>query len=131
MAPSKCVLAATFPVQTAFSATNTNFAQQNTVDVNITGCVGYAVKFSSCNTDGGSAAGSNRNNYRLYNAAGTAVAVGGQGINNQYCNADLWGAYITYVFAGTAGSCQTHTFKQGCHEGYACSGFVNILVTGY
>ena len=109
---------ATFP---AFSATDTNLATQNTVDqTGINMCGGYTARFSSCVADGESASGY-YNNLRLYNAAGTQVAAGGVGINNNY------GASLTYAFTG---ACQTYVFKQGCWSTVSCAGTVAIIVTG-
>jgi hypothetical protein len=112
----------------AFSATNTNNAQQNTVDVAIGVCGGYTAKFGSCIANGGSASG--YNNIRLYNAADTQVAAGGLGLysaGGNFCNSDNHGAWFTHAFTG---ACQTYVVKQGCYYSYSCSGTVAITVTG-
>ena len=106
----------------AFSASNTDYARQNTVDQDIYGCPGIRLKMSSCPADGGSAS-YGYNNIRLYNSAGSQVAAGGWPIGS-YCG---YGAYFSITFTEP---CQTYTLKQGCYDYYSCSGTVAIVIEG-
>jgi hypothetical protein len=105
-----------------YSAIDTDYARRYTIDQTFTGCAGYTMKFSSCSVDGGSASGY-YNNLRLYNAAGSEIAVGGYGIG-LYCSN---GAYFTYTFTE---ACQTYTLKQGCKDSDSCVGQVAISLIG-
>jgi hypothetical protein len=100
----------------AFTASGTNSAQLNTVDVSIHACPGYTTVLSTCASDGGANAGY-VNYLRLMNGAGSQVAAG--------FNSCEFGARITYVFTE---ACQTYVVKQGCYLDGSCSGTVSLTI---
>ncbi|XXF75616.1 serine protease [Myxococcaceae bacterium GXIMD 01537] len=94
-----------------FSATNTNSAQQNTINQNITAAAGQTVTVATCGVTGASFTGDTY--LRLHNAAGTSLAT-----NDDACGGR--GSSITYSVT-TAGTLQ---IRAGCYSSGTCSGTV-------
>ena len=94
-----------------FTATNTNSAQQNTVNQNVTVNAGQSITLGTCGVTGGTFTGDTY--LRLYNSAGTQVssnddACGGRGSNLSY----------------TATATGTFQIRAGCYTTGSCSGTV-------
>ena len=107
------IISGAFPV---YSTTNTDSAQQNTVDQTFTACPGTIASFSQCSGDGGSCSGDTY--LRLFNAADSEVALDDDG-----CGATGGCSIITYTFTDP---CQVYTLKQGCFGTGSCSGTVFV-----
>jgi hypothetical protein len=102
----------------AFSAINTDYAQQNTVDKEVFACAGYRLKFTQCG-DGGSATGSTY--LRLLDASGSQVTQGELTVSSS-CG---YRASFTHSFTE---ECQLYTLRQGCKVDESCSGTTAIVV---
>jgi serine protease len=94
----------------AFSASNTNSAQQNTVNstVNLTANTTYTIQ--TCGT------GSGDTYLRLYNSGGSQMASGDDGCTT--------GTATKFTYKPTTTA--KYTIKAGCYSSYACSGTISI-----
>ncbi|QRK09483.1 trypsin-like peptidase domain-containing protein [Archangium violaceum] len=101
----------------AFTASNTNNAQQNTVNKVLTLNAGDVVEVGTCNLEG--ATGTGDTWLRLNNAAGTQVAS-----NDDGCS----GSTLSY-FKYTVTASGSHTIRAGCYSSGSCSGTVVWKVT--
>ncbi|WP_224248393.1 serine protease [Hyalangium gracile] len=96
----------------AFSASNTNSAQQNTVNRDITLTAGQKITLGTCGVTGSSASGDTY--LRLYGPAATQVA-----FNDDGCGSGT-ASNLTFT-ATTSGSYQ---IRAGCYQSNSCSGTV-------
>ncbi len=94
-----------------FSASNTNNAQQNTVNQNVTLAVGQKITLGTCGVTGGTFTGDTY--LRFYNAGGTQLAS-----NDDACGGT--GSQLTY----TATAAGTFQIRAGCYSSNSCSGTV-------
>ncbi len=94
-----------------FSASNTNSAQQNTVNRSITVAAGQVVTVGTCGMTGATFSGDTY--LRLYGPSSTQVAS-----NDDSCNGI--GSKLTFT-ATTAG---TYQIRAGCYSSNSCSGTV-------
>jgi V8-like Glu-specific endopeptidase len=99
-----------------YSATNTNSAQQNTVDKTLTFAAGDVVELGTCGVEGATVTGDSY--LRLNNGSGTEVA-----FNDDSCGGR--GSYIKYTVPA-AGS---FTVRGGCYSSGSCSGRLVWKVT--
>jgi hypothetical protein len=97
-----------------FSASNTNSAQQNTVNRDLALTAGQQLKISTCPAMVSGAAGTGDTYLRLYTSAGTQVAV-----NDDYSSCGTL-SYITYTVPSTG----TYQIRAGCYTSNSCSGTV-------
>jgi V8-like Glu-specific endopeptidase len=104
----------------AYTATNTNNAQQNTVDKMLTFAAGDVVEVGTCGIDGATFSGDTY--LRFNNAAGTEVASNDDGST---CGAGVRGSYLKYTVPA-AGS---FTIRGGCYSTGSCGGTVVWKVT--
>jgi V8-like Glu-specific endopeptidase len=95
-----------------FSATNTNSAQQNTTNRDITLSAGQQLAFGTCTVQGASGVGDTF--LRLYNSAGVQVS-----FNDDACGTL---SYATYTVPAGAGG--TYQLRAGCYSNNSCSGTV-------
>ncbi|XXF75652.1 serine protease [Myxococcaceae bacterium GXIMD 01537] len=94
----------------AFNVTNTNSAQQNTQNQDITAAVGQVITVGTCDMTGASATGDTY--IRLFGPGGVQAAV-----NDDSCSLS---SKLTYtVPAGGAG---TYQARVGCYSSNSCSG---------
>ncbi|KFA88930.1 trypsin-like serine peptidase [Archangium violaceum] len=101
-----------------FSASNTNSAQQNTVNHSVTAAAGQVLRLGTCTVSGGSGTGDTY--LRLYGPTGTQVAVNDDGSG---CGTL---SYLTYtVPSGAAGAYQ---IRAGCYSSNSCSGTVAYTI---
>ena len=102
-----------------YSASNTNSATMNTVDVDFLVCGGQIATFSLCDSTGTacSASVSGDTYLRLYEGS-TQVAS-----NDDVCSLC---SEITYTIPGSSSACTTLTLTQGCHSSGVCSGQVQV-----
>ena len=99
-----------------FSASNTNSAQKNTVNQNVTLAAGQVIKLGTCTvTD---ASGTGDTYLRLYSPAETNVVS-----NDDFCG-QL--SYLTYTVPAGAGG--TYQIRAGCFSSNSCSGTVAYTV---
>jgi V8-like Glu-specific endopeptidase len=102
----------------AFSASNTNSAQQNTVNKSVTLAAGQVIKLGTCSVSGASGTGDTY--LRLYGPANTQVGANDDGSG---CGTL---SYLTYtVPANAAGSYQ---IRAGCYANNSCSGTVAYTI---
>ncbi len=94
-----------------FTASNTNSAQQNTVNKDVTLAAGQKITVGTCGVPGASFTGDTY--LRLYGASGTQVAA-----NDDACSGN--GSNLTFT-ATTAG---TYQIRAGCYSSNSCSGTV-------
>ncbi len=94
-----------------FSATNTNSAQQNTVNQELTVTAGQTLHVGTCGVAGASATGDTY--LRLFNAAGTQVA-----LNDDGCGGST--SKIAYTVPAGAGG--KYTVRVGCYGNTSCGG---------
>jgi alpha-tubulin suppressor-like RCC1 family protein len=99
-----------------YSATNTNSAQQNTVNKTFTMKAGDKLQVGTCNLTGASASGDTY--LRLYGTSATQVAY-----NDDNCGG--LASYIEY----TAPTNGTYELRAGCFSSNSCSGTVVFKVT--
>jgi len=99
-----------------YSATNTNSAQQNTVNRTFTLKAGDKVEVGTCNLTGATATGDTY--LRLFGASATQVAY-----NDDSCGG--LSSFIQYT-ATTSGS---YELRAGCYSGNTCSGTVVFRLT--
>ncbi|HLM46115.1 MAG TPA: hypothetical protein VK458_19750, partial [Myxococcaceae bacterium] len=99
-----------------FSASNTNSAQQNTVNRTFTLKAGDKLEVGTCNLTGATATGDTY--LRLFGTSATQVA-----FNDDSCGGVA--SYIQYT-APTTGS---YELRAGCYSGNSCSGTVIFKVT--
>jgi hypothetical protein len=93
-----------------FSASNTNNAQQNTVNQNIAVAEGKTLTVSTCTALGGSASGDTY--LRIYSASGALLAS-----NDDACNT---ASTVSYKVPAGAGG--TYQVRAGCYSTGSCSG---------
>jgi hypothetical protein len=96
-----------------YSATNTNSAQQNTVNKDLTLHEGNVVEVGTCGLTGASANGDTY--LRLYDASGAQVAS-----NDDACG----GLSSSFKFSVPAGKGGTYQLRAGCYSGRSCGGTV-------
>jgi microsomal dipeptidase-like Zn-dependent dipeptidase len=94
----------------SYSATNTNSAQQNTVNHTVLLNAGQSIQLGTCTVGGSS--GSGDTYLRLYGPGGTQVAA-----NDDSCGLLT---YLTY----TASQSGTYQIRAGCYSSGSCSGTV-------
>jgi hypothetical protein len=94
-----------------FSATNTHSAQQNTVNQELTVTAGQTLQVGTCGVAGASATGDTY--LRLFNAAGTQVA-----LNDDGCGGST--SKIAYTVPAGAGG--KYTVRVGCYGNTSCGG---------
>ncbi|WNG36410.1 trypsin-like serine protease [Archangium violaceum] len=99
-----------------FSASNTDSAQKNTVNQNVTLAAGQVIQLGTCTVSG--AAGSGDTFLRLYGPAGTQVAE-----NDDTCEVL---SYLDYTVPAGAGG--TYQIRAGCFGNESCSGTVAYTV---
>jgi V8-like Glu-specific endopeptidase len=97
-----------------FNASNTNSAQQNTVNRSVTLAAGQKLSFGTCTVPG--SAGTGDTYLRLYNAAGQQVTS-----NDDACGVLSYAQYT----APTAG---TYQIRAGCYSSNTCSGTVAYTI---
>ncbi|MEZ4364405.1 MAG: serine protease [Kofleriaceae bacterium] len=95
----------------SFSASNTNSAQQNTVNQNVAIAAGQRITLGTCNVSGGSFTGDTW--IRLYNPSGAQVAS-----NDDACGGR--GSNLSY----SATAAGTYQIRAGCYSSGSCSGTV-------
>jgi microsomal dipeptidase-like Zn-dependent dipeptidase len=105
-----CPLRGTF----SFSATNTNSAQQNTVNHNVQVSAGQTLQLGTCTVSG--ASGSGDTYLRLYGPGGTLVA----------SNDDACGV-LTYL-SHSATQSGVYQIRAGCYSSGSCSGTVAYTI---
>ncbi len=93
-----------------FNASNTNSAQQNTINQDVTLSAGQVLDVGTCGVAGASATGDTY--LRLYGPAGSQVAS-----NDDSCSL---ASRITYTVPAGAGG--TYQIRVGCYSGNSCSG---------
>ncbi|MBZ4419347.1 serine protease [Myxococcus sp. RHSTA-1-4] len=98
----------------AYSGSNTNSAQQNTTNRDITLSAGQVITYGTCNVTGASGTGDTY--LRLYNASGTQVSFNDDGSG---CGTL---SYATYTVPAGAGG--TYQLRAGCYSSNSCSGTV-------
>ncbi|WP_324291449.1 pre-peptidase C-terminal domain-containing protein [Corallococcus sp. bb12-1] len=96
-----------------FTATNTNSANQNTVNHNVTLAAGQTLKFGTCTVPGSSGTGDTY--LRLYNGTTQAAS------NDDACGTLSYASFT----ATTAG---TYQIRAGCYSTGSCSGTVSYTV---
>jgi hypothetical protein len=94
----------------SFNLTNTNSAQQNTANSNVTLTAGQVLKLGTCTVPGSSGTGDTL--LRLFGPAGTEVAM-----NDDACGTL---SYLAYTVP-TSG---TYQIRAGCYSNQSCSGTV-------
>lgn len=94
-----------------FSASNTNSAQQNTVNQSVTLSAGQTITLGTCGVTGGTSSGDTY--LRLFGPSATQVAA-----NDDGCGGT--GSNLSYT-ATTAG---TYQIRAGCYSNNSCSGTV-------
>ncbi|ADO69257.1 trypsin-like serine peptidase [Stigmatella aurantiaca] len=94
-----------------FSATNTNSAQQSTVNKSVTVSAGQKITLGTCGVTGGTFTGDTY--LRLYDTSGAQVA-----FNDDSCGGT--GSNLSYT-ASAAGTLQ---IRAGCYKNTSCSGTV-------
>jgi hypothetical protein len=92
-----------------FSATNTNSAQQNTVNQNVTLAAGQSITLGTCGVTGGAFTGDTW--IRLFGPTSAQV-----GSNDDACGGR--GSQLTFT-ATTAG---TYQIRSGCYQNTSCTG---------
>jgi len=97
-----------------YSASNTNSAQQNTVNQNVTLSAGQTIRFGTCTVPGSSGTGDTY--LRLFNPSGVQVA----------SNDDSCGVLSFASHAATTGG--TYQIRAGCYSSNSCSGTVAYTV---
>jgi V8-like Glu-specific endopeptidase len=100
----------------AFNATNTNSAQQNTVNRDVMLTAGQVIKLGTCTVAGASGTGDTY--LRLYGPSVTQVAS-----NDDSCGSL---SYLTYTVPAGAGG--TYQLRAGCYKGTSCSGTVAYTI---
>jgi Trypsin-like peptidase domain/Bacterial pre-peptidase C-terminal domain len=95
----------------SFTASNTNNAQQNTVNQNVTVNAGQSITLGTCGVTGGNFSGDTY--LRLYGPSGTQV-----GSNDDGCGGR--GSNLTYTATATG----TYQIRAGCYSTTSCSGTV-------
>jgi V8-like Glu-specific endopeptidase len=96
----------------SYNASNTNNAQQNTVNKDITAAAGQVITVGTCNMTGASASGDTY--LRLYGPGGTQAA-----FNDDSCNT---ASKLTYTVPSGAGG--TYQIRAGCYSTGSCGGTV-------
>ncbi|AKJ07333.1 trypsin-like peptidase [Archangium gephyra] len=102
----------------AFNASNTNSAQQNTVNKDVTLAAGQVIKLGTCTVAGGSGTGDTY--LRLYGPSGTQAAFNDDGSG---CGTL---SYLTYTVPAGAGG--TYQVRAGCYSSNSCSGTVAYTI---
>jgi V8-like Glu-specific endopeptidase len=102
----------------AFSASNTNSAQQSTVNKDVTLAAGQVIKLGTCTVAGASGTGDTY--LRLYGPSGTQAAVNDDGSG---CGTL---SYLTYTVPAGAGG--TYQVRAGCYSSNSCSGTVAYTI---
>ncbi|WP_428268064.1 M4 family metallopeptidase [Haliangium sp.] len=97
-----------------YSASNTNSAQQNTVNHNVTLSAGQTIQFGTCTVPGSS--GSGDTYLRLFNPSGVQVVS-----NDDSCGLLSFASHA----ATTSG---TYQIRAGCYSSRSCSGTVAYTV---
>jgi Zn-dependent metalloprotease len=98
----------------SYSASNTNSAQQNTVNQNVTLSAGQSIQFGTCTVPGSSGTGDTF--LRLFNPSGVQVAS-----NDDSCGVLSFASHA----ATTSGTFQ---IRAGCYSSNSCSGTVAYTV---
>jgi microsomal dipeptidase-like Zn-dependent dipeptidase len=98
----------------SYSATNTNSAQQNTVNHNVMVSAGQTLRIGTCSVSG--ASGSGDTYLRVYGPGGTQVAY-----NDDSCGV------LTYL-SYTASQTGIYQVRAGCYSGGSCSGTVAYTI---
>ncbi|MCP3139935.1 trypsin-like serine peptidase [Pyxidicoccus xibeiensis] len=101
-------------VKFTYSATNTNSAQQNTTNHNVTLAAGQTLNFGTCTVPG--ATGTGDTWLRLYNSAGV----------QQASNDDACGVLSYASFKATVAG--TYQIRAGCYSSNTCSGTVAYTI---
>jgi V8-like Glu-specific endopeptidase len=94
-----------------FSASNTNSAQQNTVNQSVTLSAGQTITLGTCGVTGGTASGDTY--LRLFGPSATQVAANDDGCGGTASN-------LSY----TATAAGTYQIRAGCYSNNSCSGTV-------
>jgi V8-like Glu-specific endopeptidase len=94
-----------------FTASNTNSAQQNTVNQNVTLAAGQKITLGTCGVTGATASGDTY--LRLYGPSATQVA-----FNDDACGGTASNLSFTATTAGT------YQIRAGCYSSKSCSGKV-------
>ena len=97
-----------------YSASNTNSAQQNTVNQNVTLSAGQTIQFGTCTVPGSSGTGDTY--LRLYNPSGVQVTS-----NDDACGVLSFASHS----ATTSG---TYQIRAGCYSSNSCSGTVAYTI---
>jgi len=100
----------------SYSASNTNSATQNTVNVDIPMVAGQTLSIGTCGVEGASGIGDTY--LRLFNASSTEVA----------SNDDACGVLSFLAFTATITG--TYQVRAGCFAGNGCSGTVAFTLSG-
>jgi hypothetical protein len=96
-----------------YSASNTNYAMQNTTNVAVTLNAGQIITVGTCGISGASASGDTY--LRLYGPSGQQVAY----------NDDACGSLSSnFSYAVPSGGSGTYVIKAGCYSSHSCSGRV-------
>ncbi|AKJ03807.1 trypsin domain protein [Archangium gephyra] len=109
----------TSPNSLPYSASNTNSAQQNTVNRIIALSAGQTLTLGTCGVTGSSFSGDTY--LRLYNSSGVQVA-----LSDDACGGA--GSNFTYTVPSGAGG--NYQLRAGCYSSYSCSGTVAWTTTG-
>nr|WP_239470410.1 serine protease [Archangium violaceum] len=99
-----------------FNASNTNSAQKNTVNHDVTLAAGQVIQLGTCTVTGASGTGDTY--LRLYSPAGTNV------VSNDDSCGQL--SYLTYTVPAGGGG--TYQIRAGCFSSNSCSGTVAYTV---
>ncbi|WP_375767889.1 serine protease [Archangium gephyra] len=102
----------------AFSASNTNSAQQNTVNKDVTLAAGQVIKLGTCTVTGASGTGDTY--LRLYGVGTSGPQVAS---NDDSCGTL---SYLTYTVPAGAGG--TYQIRAGCYSSNSCSGTVAYTI---
>lgn len=97
----------------AFSASNTNSAQQNTTNKDISAAAGQVITVGTCGMTGASGTGDTY--LRLYGPGGTQATY-----NDDSCSGTT--SKLTYTVPSGAGG--TYQIRAGCYSSNSCSGTV-------
>jgi hypothetical protein len=100
----------------SYNASNTQSAQQNTVNQDLVLAAGKTLSFGTCTVAGASGTGDTY--LRLYNAAGQQVTA-----NDDRCGSLSYGTYV--VPAGAGG---TYQLRAGCYGSSTCGGTVAYTI---
>jgi len=102
----------------AFSGSNTNSAQQNTTNHNVTLAAGQVIKLGTCTVTGASGTGDTYLRLHGVGTSGPQVAA-----NDDSCGTL---SYLTYTVPAGAGG--TYQIRAGCYSSNSCSGTVAYTI---